>query len=119
MVLDLLGVALVVVAIAAIPVVMLTVLFGVIDYLSDEEKLEEIRRANREGRPVDFSRSGSTETDDTRSGDVRASPADRSEAIGGRQSRRSSSGPPTTVCSACGAENEAGYDRCWNCLSRL
>lgn len=98
---DLLALVLAIVAVALVPVVMMVALFQVIDYLSDEDKLEEIRRAAREGRPVEYT---DLETGDTQS--TNPDPATR-ETAGDRR------------CPNCGEKNDGRFDRCWNCQATL
>jgi len=91
---------LVIVAVALVPVVMMVTLFRIVDYLSDEDKLEELRRAKRERRPVDF---GSVDASEGQS----AGPQATTETTDNQQ------------CPSCGEENEGKFDRCWNCQATL
>jgi hypothetical protein len=106
MLVDLLALVLVLVAIGLTPVVMMAVLFGLVDYLSDEEKLEEVRQANREGRPVDFS--GVDAINDQPIGSGQAT-ADIATSDDGTESR----------CPTCGERNDGEFERCWNCQTEL
>jgi len=99
MLVGLLVLVLVIVAIALVPVLMMATLFRIVDYLSDEDKLEEVRRTKRERRPVDFSNVDSErQSTSTRS---------TAEETDGR------------LCPNCGEKNEGEFDRCWNCQAAL
>jgi len=109
--------ALVVVTVAVLPALLLWGFLRLIDRGADEEKIEELRQAGREGQqpdisgvslgaPVDSERDGPpTESVDT------APTPDASPAA--------STAEDTVTCPTCGSENDADYDRCWDCLSDL
>ncbi|QCC52168.1 DUF7577 domain-containing protein [Halapricum salinum] len=101
MIVDLIALFLAIVAVALVPVVMMVALFRLVDYFSDEDKLEEIRRAKREGRPVDFS--------GIDAGDARSRTGDQPTV-------ESAEDPQ---CPNCGEKNEGDFDRCWNCQATL
>jgi hypothetical protein len=101
MLVDLIALVLAIVAVGLVPVVMMAALFGLVDHFSDEEKLDEVRRANREGRPVDFSGVGVTHDQQTLSTDASTDDMDR------------------PLCPSCGEENSGEFDRCWNCQTTL
>jgi hypothetical protein len=127
MVQDFVVLGLVLAAVSVVPALLLWGFMKVIDYGADEEKLAEIRRARREGRQPDFTGvSGSSIGIDE--GDTAGEEYGASTTSGGQIPTRESvpdsspaaSGAESTVtCSACGRENDAAYDRCWNCLSDL
>lgn len=106
------------VAIGLVPVVMMATLFGIIQYLSDEQKLEEIQSARREGRPVDFSETRSQSGGDANDDLSPVTPPTDLETDVPEQSAPSPAATSTT-CSNCGEENEGAFDRCWNCQATL
>lgn len=127
MVQDFVVLGLVLAAVSLVPALLLWGFMKLIDYGADEEKLAEIRRARREGRQPEFTgvsggslgiddgdstveEYGATATDNAGTPTGESVP-DSSPAAGEAES--------TVTCSACGRENDAAYDRCWNCLSDL
>lgn len=122
MVLDLVTIALVILVISLVPVLMMAGLFALVDYLADDEKLEEVRKARREGRTVDFSGtrgSPGAETDAGGSGVRRDVDSDGGHADPSASIRASSSSSPIAPCPDCGVDNETVFGRCWNCQSKL
>lgn len=127
MVQDFVVLGLVLAAVSIVPAMLLWGFMKMIDYGADEEKLAEIRQARREGRQPEFTgvTGGSIGIDE---GDTAAegydAPATSSSQTPTRESVPDSSpaasdAEATITCSACGRENNAEYDRCWNCLSDL
>lgn len=120
MVLDLVGMVLTIVLISLVPIVFFAGLFALIDHLADEEKLEEIRRARNEGRPVDFTGSESDGTDRDAEGSPVTLPSEGSPGESGDHRRHAErEGSETITCKSCGRENAERFDRCWNCQSEL
>lgn len=112
---------LVLLGISLLPAAMLWGFLKLVDYAADEEKLAEIQRARREDRRSDFS----TETGGT---GLRIEPPDGDDDSendpddGPREPDRSpsaSTAERTVACPSCGRENDARFDRCWNCVSEL
>lgn len=110
-------VVLVVFAISLLPAVILWGLLKLIDYGADEQGLAEIRNARAEGRTPDLSDSpgtawqANTETGSP-DGGVDVSDASAEMASAGDAEE-------TVACSDCGRKNDAQFDMCWNCASRL
>ena len=101
MIVDLVALVLAIVVVALVPVVMMVTLFHIVDYLGDDDKLEEIRRARREGRPVDFSG------------------ADTGDGPSPSPEERPTEAADDSRCPNCGEKNEGEFDRCWNCQAAL
>ena len=103
--------------VVTVPALLLWGFLRLIDRGADEEKIEELRQAGHEGQqpdisgvslgtPVDSEHEGPA----TESVDTSATP-DTSPAASTAES--------TVTCPTCGSENDADYDRCWDCLSDL
>lgn len=119
MVQDQVVLVLVVVTVVLLPTVLLWGFLKLIDYGADDEKIEEIRQARHEGQQPDLSGvSGGSLGIDEREIDDFNSPEMSSESTP-ESSPAASTAEDTVTCPACGSENDADYDRCWDCLSDL
>jgi hypothetical protein len=119
MVQDQLVLVLVVVTVALLPTALLWGFLKLIDYGADEEKIEEIRQASREGRQPDLTGiSGGSRGIEERDVDDFDSPG---PATGPTPSASpaASTAEDTVTCPSCGSENDADFDRCWDCLGDL
>jgi hypothetical protein len=86
-------------------------LFALVDYMADEEKLEEIKnqRFEADRRRLDAMREEST-------GRVPMAPEDAGDQP---QSPHNPNQESTVTCPHCGTENRACYTYCRNCLQSL
>jgi hypothetical protein len=120
MVQDVVFVVLVLLGISILPAMLLYLFLKLIDYGADDQKLSEIQQARREGRKPEFSSDGvqTAWNPDSESEPAGDPIVDRSSAA--PQSAPSADAAEETIsCGDCGRENDADYDVCWNCASRL
>lgn len=120
MIVDLLILVLVLVVVGLVPVAMMAGLFALVDHLSDEQKLREIRQASREGRPVDFSETDTPSDDTEETLQVVEPPSGLdSQPADGDVERPHTRTDSATICPSCGQANDIEFDRCWNCQATL
>lgn len=119
MVQDQMVLVLVIVTVAVLPTVLLWGFLKLIDYGADEEAVEEVRQARREGRQPDLSGlSGGSLGVEDRDTDSRDGPAPAAGSTP-EASSAASTAEDTVTCPTCGSENDADFDRCWDCLEAL
>lgn len=116
MVQDLAFIVLVLLGISILPAMLLYFFLKLVDYGADDQKLTEIQRARREGRPPDFSGDG---VQRGLSSDTDADPPIDHSAAGPQSAPSADAADETVTCSECGRENDVSYDVCWNCTSQL
>ena len=110
-----LPVAAVVLAVAIVPAIVLVVTFRLIDYVADDDSVTDRGRASGDGNlSGDATATPGTGWAETQSAES-PSRADPDVDPG----EWSPTAAETVTCPECDADNDAEYDRCWNCLSSL
>ena len=103
----------VLVAVALIPVAVLTVLFRVIDYVGTDTLPREAGSDGAASVGGDTAAPG-PEWDRPEQGQAAADSPSPEDAP-----NWDPDADDVVTCPACDANNDAEYDRCWNCLERL
>jgi len=103
----------VLVAVALIPVAVLTVLFRLIDYVGTDTLPTQTGSDGAASVSGDTAAPG-TELDRPETGAASGDSPPHEDAP-----NWDPSADDVVACPACDADNDAEYDRCWNCLERL
>jgi hypothetical protein len=104
----------VLVAISLFPVALLAALFGIVDYLADDEQIEQVRGGRHGSGSPDLSERAGGRPDRVEDSHTEygVDPADVGRA-------ESEDDVGTVTCPACGSENSPGYDFCRDCVGEL